>query len=104
MRMAWLRSMTVWLVIMLVESIHGTLRTLFFEPWLGSFRARQIGVFTGCILIGTLTFIFIRWIGMNSATSLFALGAVWVALTLLFEFVIVGAGIGLLVGTRYGRL
>jgi len=79
---------------MVVESIHGALRTLFLEPWLGSFRARQIGVFTGCILIGTLTLIFIRWIGLNSTASLFALGAAWVALTLIFEFVVVGPALG----------
>ena len=39
-----LRASAVWLAMMGVEAIHGTLRTIFVEPRIGSFIARQISV------------------------------------------------------------
>ena len=90
-----LRALIVWLLIMLLESIHGTLRTLYLEPWLGSFRARQISVFTGCVIILAVTFIFVRWMNANSGAALIGVGALWVILTLIFEFAVVGSMLGL---------
>jgi hypothetical protein len=46
-----LRAFAVWLVIMAVESAHGTLRELFVAPLIGDLRARQISVFTGSLLL-----------------------------------------------------
>lgn len=89
-----LRAVVVWLLFILLESIHGTLRTLYLEPWLGSFRARQISVFTGCVIILAVTLIFIRWMNATSGAALIGIGAVWVVLTLIFEFVVVGPLLG----------
>lgn len=44
-------SIIVWLIIIAAESFHGTLRTLFLEPAIGDFRARQISVFTAALII-----------------------------------------------------
>ena len=92
--MLWIRAFTVWLIIMVVESLHGTLRTLFLEPWLGSFRARQISVFTGCLMFLGITLLFIRWIRVESAKLLIAIGFFWIVLTVLFEFTLVRSLLG----------
>ena len=89
------RAVIVWLLIMLLESIHGTLRTLYLEPWLGSFRARQVSVFTGCVIILAVTLIFVRWMNATSRAALIRIGVVWVILTLIFEFAVVGPMLGL---------
>lgn len=81
-----LRAIVVWFIIMVAESIHGTLRTLYLEPWLGSMRARQVSVFTGCILIFVITMLCIRWIDARRPADLLAVGLVWVICTLVFEF------------------
>ena len=47
----WLRALVVWFVIMGAESIHGAVRTLVIAPLVGDFRARQVAVFTGSLLI-----------------------------------------------------
>ena len=47
--MSWLRAFLVWLLIIAIESVHGTLRVLFLQPLVGDFRARQIAVFTGSL-------------------------------------------------------
>lgn len=81
----WKRALIVWLVIILAESVHGTLRTLFLEPSLGSFRARQLSVFTASAIIFTIAWATGRWIGAHRRRDLLAIGGAWVALTLCFE-------------------
>jgi hypothetical protein len=87
-----LRAFAVWLVIMLVESAHGTLRELFLAPLVGDFRARQLAVFTGSLLILGVAYLCVRWIRAGSTARLLAVGLLWLFLTLSFEF-----GLGLFV-------
>jgi hypothetical protein len=42
-----LKAFAVWLLIVVGESVNGTLRMLLLAPRVGDFRARQFGVFTG---------------------------------------------------------
>ena len=57
-----LRGVVVWCGIIVVEVFHGIARTLFLAPLVGDFRARQIAVFTGSILILIVARSFIGWI------------------------------------------
>jgi hypothetical protein len=54
-----LRPLAVWLLILLVETIHGLARTVFLTPRLGDFRARQVSVFTASVLILAITAVFL---------------------------------------------
>lgn len=87
-----LRALLIWFLIMIAESVHGTLRQMFLAPIVGDFPARRIAFFTGMILIFLITLIFIRWIRAETTKSLFIVGLMWAVLTLLFEF-----GLGFLV-------
>src|SRR6266516_4517889 len=40
----------VWMLVLAVELVHGTLRWIFLRPRVGDFRSGQIGVFTGSVL------------------------------------------------------
>jgi hypothetical protein len=55
------RALAVWLLIILAESIHGTLRTLLLVPVVGDFPARQISVFTGAVIIFAIAWVTHRW-------------------------------------------
>lgn len=79
------RAIAVWLVLMVAESIHGTLRTLLLAPLVGDFKARQISVFTGSLLMLAVAYLFVRWIRAGTTGRLLAVGLVWLALTVLFE-------------------
>ena len=81
--MIW-RSIVVWLLI-IVETIHGIARVLLLQRHVGDFRARQIGVFTGSILIFLIVLACIRLIGARRVSQLLGIGCLWVVLTLLFE-------------------
>lgn len=87
-----LRAFAVWLVIVAVESAHGTLRELFLAPLVGEFRARQIAVFTGSLLILAVACLLVRWMRAGTTGRLLTTGFLWLFLTLLFEF-----GLGLFI-------
>ena len=86
--MHWLRIVAVWLIVMGVETIHGVLREMFIAPFLGDFRARQITVLTGTLLIVSVVTLFIRWLRLPTIRSMLAVGMVWVLLTIAFEIVL----------------
>jgi hypothetical protein len=87
-----LRALTVLLIIMFTESVHGTLRQLFLMPLVGDFTARRISFFIAVLLIFLITYFFIRWINAPTVKSLFGIGLMWMILMTLFEF-----GLGILV-------
>ncbi|MFN0122288.1 MAG: hypothetical protein ACKV2V_17470 [Blastocatellia bacterium] len=92
MNTVFFRAVAVWLLIIVAESIHGTLRELLLKPYAGDLRARQIALFTGMLIILCVAYAFIRWIRAATTRALLLVGLLWVALTLAFEF-----GLGLFV-------
>src|SRR5262245_41307021 len=93
------RAFAVWLLLMVVESVHGILRRIVLEPWIGDFSARQISVFTGAALILMVSYLFIDWIKPGTTRQLTLIGAMWAVLTLAFEI-----GIGRLAGYSSQRI
>lgn len=94
-----IRGLLVWLVIVAAESLHGTARVMFLQPRVGDFRARQIAVFTGAIIILAIAFLFVRWIGATTNRQLLGVGVLWLVLTLSFEI-----GMGRLMGFSWSRI
>jgi hypothetical protein len=84
----WRKALVVWLAIILAESVHGTLRTLYLAPLMGDASARRLGVLIGSVLIVAIALAFARWLGDLPRRQLFAIGALWVVLTVAFEIVL----------------
>ena len=70
---------------MLAETAHGTVRELFIAPAIGGLRARQLGVFTGSLLIFLVAWFMARWLNAATRREQIKVGAFWVALTIAFE-------------------
>lgn len=85
----WGRVLAVWLVIAVVESVHGTLRQLFLAPLVGDLPARQVGVFTASLLILLVAWAFSRWMDLRGRRAFLLTGLAWVVLTLAFETALV---------------
>jgi hypothetical protein len=83
--MVILRGFIVWLFIVFAEIIHGVIRGVFFVPVVGDLRSRQIGVFTGSIIILFIAVMSIRWIGATKVSQLLVIGILWLFLMLGFE-------------------
>jgi hypothetical protein len=94
------RSLAVWLLLIAAEILHGILRAILLVPFVGDFRSRQIGVFTGSLIILAIALAFVRWIGATRSSQLLGIGVMWLILTLAFE-ILFGMFV---VGTSWERL
>jgi hypothetical protein len=83
--MNFFRSIGVWLVFIVAESLNGTLRNLFLAPSLGDFWAQQISFFTGSILVLTIAIVFVQWLYDFRVSQLLGVGLLWLLLTVGFE-------------------
>ena len=97
--MRWLRAIAVWVLLMSAEIVHGVARTLFLAPAVGDFRARQLAVVSGSLLMLAIGCLTIRWLQPRAGRALLSIGVMWVVLTLAFEI-----GLGRLVGYSWSRI
>jgi hypothetical protein len=79
------RAAVVWLLLMAAEIVHGIARTLWLAPVVGDFRARQIAVFSGSLLILLIVSVTTRWMRPSAPRLLISIGLLWVVLTVGFE-------------------
>jgi hypothetical protein len=83
--MIFIRSLLVWLMFILAESLNGTVRNLWLIPAMGDRLAHQIAFVTGSMLIITIATLFIRWLKAQRISQLLGIGLLWLLLTLGFE-------------------
>lgn len=95
----WARAVGLWLVIALVETLHGLLRQWLLVPRIGEAASRQLGVAIGSLLILAIALVGIRWLGARTLAQQCRVGLLWVLLTLAFEI-----GLSLSLGDAPGRL
>ncbi len=84
--MHWRKAFSVWLLIIVIESVHGVLRNVLLAPAIGDFEARQAGVFIGSALILLVAWLMAPWLNLSGRAQFAGAGLLWVGLTLLFEF------------------
>ena len=93
------RGVIVWCAFMAIETLHGILRGIFLVPRVGLDLSNKIGwPIAACIVFGVTVLTF-RLMGLAGTKALLKLGAVWAALTLIFEI-----GIGMLRGLDAAQL
>ena len=97
--MIWWRALVVWLVIMTAETVHGVLRQLLLVPLVGDLPARQIGVGVGSLIVLGVALAFAPWLAARTLRQQLAVGLLWVALTVAFEY-----ALGTLLGLSTERM
>jgi hypothetical protein len=80
------RALAVWVGILILASLNGALRDLVMAPRLGDTVARAISTMLLCGVVLLVTWLTLGWIGPRSRADTLAIGALWVACTLAFEF------------------
>jgi len=80
-----LRVFSVWVLLIAAEVVHGVARTVWPAPAVGDFRARQLAVVTGSLLVLAIVTMTIQWINVAGTRTLVSVGLVWVVLTITFE-------------------
>lgn len=78
--------MIVWFAMLVMASLNGGLREAFLVPALGAGPARAVSTLLLCAIVLLLTYVTIGWIHPRTPGEAWRVGALWVALTLAFEF------------------
>ena len=81
------RSITMWLVLLIVMFGNGVLRVAVLQPRLGEATARQVASLLGVALVFTLSGLFVGSLQAPSGAQLLQVGALWLGLTLVLETV-----------------
>ena len=89
-----LRALAVWLILLILAVLNGGLRDTQLSPRLGDTVGRGISTLLLCGLIVLATWLTIGWIRPGGSREALAVGALWVALTLAFEFGVGHYGFG----------
>ena len=84
----WFRAVGLWVLLMAAETVQGLWRAKVLAIWLGDEFARDVGVFTGSLIILLIVFACIGWISARDPKDLLMIGATWVALTIGYEAVL----------------
>lgn len=85
----WWKAVLLWFMLMVLAIANGTVRIKLIIPHTGLTMGLAISTLMLCALILFATWLSIRWMGPDDAQQALGIGALWLALTLAFEF---GAG------------
>jgi hypothetical protein len=80
------RAIGMWLVLLALMMGNGFLRVLVLQPRLGEDAARQAASLLGIGFILGASALFVRRLGEPGSAALLRIGALWLLLTLAFEF------------------
>ncbi|UGV40830.1 hypothetical protein J7W08_00320 [Methanococcoides orientis] len=85
-RNLYLYSLVVWMLFIFLAIINGTSRGLY-APYTGELLAHQISSVIFCIVIFTVSYIFLKYSGVSGTSVQFIyVGLMWLFLTVSFEF------------------
>lgn len=80
------RSLIVWFAMLIMASVNGGVREALLVPAMGPGAGRAVSTLLLCAIVFLLTYLTIRWIDPRPPRGVWIIGALWVALTLGFEF------------------
>lgn len=80
-----LRALLAWLALLATAFLNGTLRVVAYPASLGDFAARQVAAVIGALLFAAVIWLVVRRWPFARPGHAWATGALWVALTILFE-------------------
>ncbi|MEK9139342.1 MAG: hypothetical protein AAB393_19670 [Bacteroidota bacterium] len=81
-----LRYTLGWVVLLMGAIINGVIRETAYKENLGELAAHQVSTLTGIILFGVIIWGMTRLWPIQSSKQAWAIGLIWLALTLCFEF------------------
>lgn len=88
------RAMTVWGALLTLAVLNGGIRDIWLSPWLGDTVGRALSTVLLCGLILLVSRVTIGWIRPASIREALRVGALWLVLTLAFEFGVGHYGFG----------
>jgi hypothetical protein len=84
-KLVW-RALAVWFAILLVANLNGAFREAWLIPRFGQVAGRTASTLILCGVVFVLTWLTIGWIGPGTSGNALKVGALWLGLSLAFEF------------------
>jgi hypothetical protein len=84
----WGRALAVWLLIAVLETVHGIVRGLWLVPALGEVAAQRLGFAIGSALVIVVAWLTSRWLEARTRAAQWQAGLLWLLLMLGFELAI----------------
>lgn len=81
------RAGAVWSVILLAAILNGFVRDVVLVPRFGDLIARAVSCFTLAGVILLVTWLSLPWMHPQSSAQAWTIGAMWLAMTVTFEFI-----------------
>ena len=81
-----LRAFLIWLILIPIAILNGMVREVLFAPRWGEKIGHWLSTLTLCVAILVVAKLAIDWIHPPNAAAAWMVGAVWLVLTLAFEF------------------
>ena len=81
------RAGAIWFVILVAAIFNGFVRDVVLVPRFGDLIARAVSCVTLAGMILLVTWMSLPWIHPNSSAQAWTIGAVWLAMTVTFEFI-----------------
>ena len=82
----YLKYFLAWFPMIAIAILNGTLREIGYRKLLGELRAHQVSTLIGGTLFGIYIWGLSRWWPLESGGQALAVGMMWLALTVAFEF------------------
>ena len=82
------RAAFVWFCILVVAMVNGTLRALVLQPLLGDYLGRAASCLTLSAAVLYIAMNAITWMQPSTGAEAWMIGAMWLGLTLAFEFLV----------------
>jgi hypothetical protein len=80
------RALVIWLAVLALASLNGAARAAWLIPRFGDVVGRAGSTLILCGIVFLVTWLTIGWINPSRAGQAVAIGALWLVLTLAFEF------------------
>ena len=81
-----IRYTLAWIVFVVVAIINGAIREAAYKDYFGDLHAHQLSTIAGIVLFGLIVWALSRLWPLESARQACAVGFIWLALTIAFEF------------------
>lgn len=82
-----LRYTLAWLPMVIIGIVNGVIRAVGYAQYLGELRAHQVSTVTAIVLFGIYVWALMRRWPLASSRQALTVGGIWLALTVVFEFV-----------------
>lgn len=84
---AKVRYILAWIPMVFIAIVNATIREVVYKRYFSELQAHQVSTATGVVLFGLYIWMLARPVSLESAGQAIFIGAIWLGLTVAFEFI-----------------